>query len=138
MGTAYAFIQYGAPLKKTCILVGIGRPAFHYLPAFLLNKMKFVGNNLPWHVKDSTTFNSRRNILRRGHGKFHLVLIKRSFKHRLFQTLYASLAYGYYKNTLAIVEDFLFSNGKRFLFQNFQRLEDAAFFSELTKKLIQA
>ncbi len=37
-----------------------------------------------------------------------------------------------------IIEDFLFSNGKRFLFQNFHRLEDAAFFSELNKKLIQA
>ncbi len=31
-----------------------------------------------------------------------------------------------------IIEDFVFSNGKRFLFQNF-RLEDAAFFSELNK-----
>ncbi len=37
-----------------------------------------------------------------------------------------------------IIEDFLLSNGKRFLFQNFQRLVDAAFFSEFNKKLIQA
>ncbi len=31
---------------------------------------------------------------------------------------------------------FLFTNGKRFFFQNFQRLEDAAFFSESNKKYV--
>ncbi len=62
MRNTYAFIQCGAHLKTTCILVGTGRRAIHNLPAFLLNKMKLVGNNLPLHVKDSTTFDSRRKI----------------------------------------------------------------------------
>ncbi len=35
-----------------------------------------------------------------------------------------------------IIEDVLFSNGKRIFIPNFQRLEDAAFFGELNKELI--
>ncbi len=36
-----------------------------------------------------------------------------------------------------IIEDLLWSDGKKII-QNFRRLKDAAFFSELTKKLIKA
>ncbi len=32
-----------------------------------------------------------------------------------------------------ITDDFLYANGKKILFQNFQRLKGAAFFNELTK-----
>ncbi len=93
MGNTYAFVQFGAHLNTTCILMGIGHRAFAGKPKqhTYSIKMKLVGNNLPLHVKDSTTLDSRRNILQRDQRKFHLILIKRTFNHRLFQTLYASL-----------------------------------------------